>query len=40
MSSGLFPRIGEYDIKSFPEPDLHLALKPRPYDFPFLKHSI
>ena len=35
MSSGLFPRIGEHDIYSFPEPDLHLTLIPRPYDFPF-----
>ena len=30
MSLGLFPRVGEDDIKSFPEPDLHLALKPKP----------
>ena len=30
MSSGLFPRFGEDDVKSFPEPDLHLALKPKP----------
>ena len=28
MSSGLFPRVGEDDI--FPEPALHLALKPKP----------
>ena len=30
MSSDLFPRIGEDDIQSFLEPDLHLALKPKP----------
>ena len=30
MSPGLFPRVGDDDIESFPEPDLHLALKPRP----------
>ena len=35
MSSGLFPHVGEHDIQSFPEPDLHLALEIKPYDFPF-----
>ena len=35
MSSSLFPRIGEHDIKSFLGLDLHLALKTKPYDFPF-----
>ena len=34
MSSGLFPRVGEDDISSFPEPDIHLALKPKPLNFP------
>ena len=35
MSSGLFPRVGEDDIQSFPEPNLHFALKTKSYDFPF-----
>ena len=30
MSSGLFPRVREDDLYSFLEPDLHLALKPKP----------
>ena len=30
MSPGLFPRIEDDDIESFLEPDLHLALKPKP----------
>ena len=30
MSSGLLPSVGEDDILSFPEHDLHLALKPKP----------
>ena len=30
MSSDLFLSVGEDDIWSFPEPDLHLALKPKP----------
>ena len=30
MSSGLFSSIGKDDILSFPEPDLHLVLKPKP----------
>ena len=34
MSPGLFLRVGDDDIKSFPEPDLHLALKPKPSNFP------
>ena len=29
-SSGSFPRIGEDDLESIPEPDLHLALKTKP----------
>ena len=34
---GSFPYIGEDDLESFPEPDLHLALKTNPYDFSFWK---
>ena len=29
-SSGSFPRVREDDLLSFPEPDLHLALKTKP----------
>ena len=29
MSSGIFPRVGEDDIYSFPEPALHLELNPK-----------
>ena len=35
--SGPFPRVGEDDLQSFPKPDLHLALKTKPYNFPFWK---
>ena len=35
--SGPFPRAGEDDLYSFPEPDLRLALKTKPYNFPFWK---
>ena len=30
MSSGPFPRVGEDDLSSFPEPNLCLAIKTEP----------
>ena len=30
MPSGLFPRVGDNDPLSFPNPDLDLELKPKP----------
>ena len=39
-SSGSFPRVGEDDLYSFPEPDLHLDLKTKPKIFAFEKQQL
>ena len=38
--SGPFPRVREDDLQSFLEPDLHLALKTKPYNFSLLENGI